>query len=427
MKIRCPSILNRSGIPVRSGVDRVVTMLGYLGPGFFVTVGFIDPGNWAINMAAGSRFAYDLLWVVVLSTAILILWQHMSAHLGIITGKCLAEGVRQFIKPVPAAIYGITAMAACVATALAEILGAAIGLNLLFHIAVKPAAFMAAIFVIVLIWLQRYSSLEKLIVGFVSAIGFCYLIELYIVKPDWASAAYHSVTPALNSKSILIAMGILGAVVMPHNMYLHSEVIQNREWKGDTEADTRRLLRFESADTLVAMLIGMCINAAMIMVAAAVFCKHGVVVNDLAQASVTLKPMAGVFASLLFGVALLFAGISSSMTAGVAGGTTFSGYLAKETKLESPWFRWGMLITIIPAALMVLFIKDAFQALIISQVCLSVQLPLTMLPLFLLTHSKRVMGKFANGWTENVLMIASGLLIVGLNALLIHQLFGGTF
>lgn len=427
MKIRCPSILDRSGIPVCSGVERVVTVLGYLGPGFFVTVGFIDPGNWATNIAAGSLFTYDLLWVVVLSTAVLILWQHMSAHLGIVTGKCLAEGVRQFIKPVPTAIYGVTAMAACVATALAEILGAAIGLNLLFHIAIKPAAFMAAIFVIGLIWFQRYNSLEKLIVGFVSAIGFCYLIELYIVKPDWASAAYHSVVPTLDSKSILIAMGVLGAVVMPHNIYLHSEVIQNREWKGETEADTRRLLRFEFTDTLVAMLIGMCINAAMIMVAAAVFFKHHTVVTDLAQASATLKPMAGAFASVVFGAALLFAGISSSTTAGVAGGTTFSGYLAKETNLESPWFRWGMLITIIPAALMVLFIKDTFRALIISQVCLSVQLPLTMLPLFLLTQSKHVMRKFANGWTENVLMVSSGLLIVGLNALLIYRLFGGRF
>lgn len=402
-------------------------MLGYLGPGFFVTVGFIDPGNWAANIAAGSRFNYDLLWVVVLGTAILILWQHMSAHLGMVTGKCLAEGVRDYIKPVPAAVYGVTAMAACVATALAEILGAAIGLNLLFHVAVKPAAFLASILVIGLIWFQRHGSLEKLIVGFVSAIGFCYLIELYIVKPDWAAAAYHSVVPTLDSKSILIAMGILGAVVMPHNMYLHSEVIQNREWKGETEADTRGLLRFEFADTLIAMIVGMCINAAMIMVAAAVFFKHGIAITELTQASATLKPIAGVFASVVFGAALLLAGISSSTTAAVAGGTTFSGYLAKETHLESPWFRSGMLITIIPAALIVLLITDTFQALIISQVCLSIQLPLTMLPLFLLTRSKRVMGKFANGWAENTLMIASGLLIVALNALLIYWLVGRKF
>ncbi|MCX6345411.1 MAG: Nramp family divalent metal transporter [Armatimonadetes bacterium] len=409
-------------------MNKLATLVGYIGPGFFVTVGFIDPGNWATNIAAGSQFGYSLLWVVTLSTLMLILWQHMSAHLGIITGKCLAEGVREYIKPVPTAIYGVSAMAACIATALAEILGAAIGINILFpYVPIKIAACFSAVFVIALIWFQKYNSLEKIIIAFVSAIGFCYLAELYIVKPDWGAAALHSVAPELSSSSILIAMAILGAVVMPHNMYLHSEVIQNREWNGETKADTRRLLRFEFIDTLAAMLVGLLINAAMVIVAAAVFHKNGIVVTELTQASATLKPLAGNLAMVLFGVALLFAGVSSSTTAGVAGGGTFSGYLGKETELESPWFRWGMLLTLIPAMLLILFIKDTFQALIISQVCLSIQLPLTMLPLYLLTRSKRVMGKFANGWLESSLMALSGLLIVFLNILLVYQILGGKF
>lgn len=427
MKLTCPSILDRHGRPVCVGIEKLNALLGYIGPGFFVTVGFIDPGNWAANIAAGSQFGYKLLWVVTLSTAILILWQHMSAHLGIVTGKCLAEAVREYVSPVPTIIYGVTAMAACVATALAEILGAAIGINILFHLPLKLALIISSVFVLGMIWVQKYNALEKLIVGFVSIIGFCYLLELYLVKPDWPATAVSLIKPSLDSGSVLIAMSILGAVVMPHNMYLHSEVIQNRDWNTETEEDTRRLLRYEFVDTVVAMIIGLMINAAMVIVAAAVFFRHGIVVTELAQASETMKPFAGGLASVLFGVALLFAGISSSTTAGVAGGTTFSGYLGKETRLDSSWFRWGVLITIIPALVIALVVKDTFQALIVSQVCLSVQLPLTMLPLYLLTGSRRVMGAFSNGWFESTLMIITGAIILILNALLLYQVFGGKF
>ena len=427
MKIRAPSLCDYRARSIGRDTRLLRQVLSYLGPGFFVTIGFIDPGNWATNIAAGSEFDYDLLWVVALSTGILILWQHMSAHLGIVHGQCLAEAVHEHVRRVPAAIYGVTAMAACVATALAEILGAAIGINLLFHIPVRPGAALSAALVIGMIWFQGYRRLEKLIVAFVSAIGFCYLIELVLVKPDWGAAALHTVIPKLNSGSIIIAMGVLGAVVMPHNMYLHSEVIQNRQWKGRSEAETRRLLRFEFVDTLIAMLAGMAINTAMVIVAAAVFHRHGVLVDDLIQASATLRPLAGPLAVLLFGIALLFAGFSSSTTAGIAGGTTFSGYLGRETKLDSKWFRAGMLLTLVPAVLAIMFIRDAFQALIISQVCLSIQLPFTMLPLFLLTRSRRIMGKYANKWLENSLMIITGLVIVFLNILLVYQVFGGRF
>lgn len=408
----------------RGAIRRIVS---YIGPGFLVTVGFIDPGNWATNIAAGSTFNYDLLWVVTLSTLVLILWQHVSAHLGIAAGKCLAEATREHLSPWSAAIFGSTAVAACIATALAEILGAALGLYILLSIPVKIGLILSTIFVILMNWFQQYRSLEKVIIAFVSLIGLAYLIELYIVKPNWGMAAVHAVVPELNSGSILIAMGVLGAVVMPHNMYLHSEIIQSREWSGKSERETRRLLRYEFMDTLVAMIIGMAINMAMVIVAAAVFHRHGVVVNDMTQASETLRPLAGQMAEVLFGVALLFSGLSSSMTAGVSGGITISGYLGHATDFGSKHFRWGIIITLVPALIISLLIADTFKALIISQVCLSVQLPLTMLPIFILTNRRSVMGKYTNGWFENGALVITGLVIVFLNALLVYRLFGGRF
>lgn len=408
-----------------SWIHRFRDILSYLGPGFFVTIGFIDPGNWATNVAAGSAFNYGLLWVVVLSTAILIFWQHMSAHLGIAKGACLAEAVREHTSPTAAAIYGSTAMAAVVATALAEILGAALGLYALFGVPLSVGAVLVTVLVSLALWFRRYQSLERIIVIFVGIIGFAYLAELYLVKPDWHAAALHSVLPELNSKSMFVAMGVLGAVVMPHNMYLHSEVIQNRQWAGKSDAETRKLLRYEFLDTLVSMVVGMAINMAMIIVAAAVFYRHGVVVNDLLQASATLKPLAGRAAEEIFASSLILAGVASTLTAGIAGGVTFSGFLKKghDTRL----FRMGTILALGLACILIFFIRSTFKALVISQVCLSVQLPLTMLPLYLLTTNPRVMGNYSTGWAEKAGMIVSGIAIILLNILLIYSLLGGRF
>jgi manganese transport protein len=427
VRLRVPSVLDRNNLPFRQPLRLVRQAVGYLGPGFFVTVGFIDPGNWATNVAAGADHGYTLLWVVTLGTLVLILWQHMSAHLGIVTGKCLAEAVPAHMGKPATLIYGSTAMAACAATALAEVLGAALGLNILFGTPMRLAIICAAVFAGALVLMQKYSILEKVIVGFVSAIGLCYLAEMFLIQPDWSAAAVGLVVPRLNSSSILIAMGVLGAVVMPHNMYLHSEVVQNRNWQGKSDTETRRLLRFEFVDTAVAMLAGMAINCAMMIVAAAVFHTHGIHVNSLTQASATLKPLVGDLAALLFGAALLMAGISSLMTASVSGGTVYSGFLGKETDLSSRHFKAGLLLTLLIAAVSALLVPNVFSALIWSQVCLSIQLPLTMLPLFLLTSSRRVMGVYANRVTENTLMVLSGAIIVVLNVLLVLQLFGIRF
>lgn len=423
MRIKIQSALDYKGF------QAIRRALSYLGPGLFITIGSIDPGNWATDIAAGSEFNYRLLWVAVLASMLLVLWQHIAAHLGIVTGKCMAEAVPAYMGRKSTWLYGTTAMAAMIATALAEIMGAAIGINLIFHIPIKIGCIIATIVIIAVVWSQKYDQLEKLVVGFVSLIGLCYLVELYIVKPDWKAVAIHSVLPSIDSSTIYVAMGVLGAVIMPHNIYLHSEVVQNRDWSGSSEEEKKHLLKYEFLDTLFAIVVGLAINAAMIIVAAAVFYRRGIQVTDLAQASETLKPLVGNVASTIFAIALLLAGLSSSMTAGIAGGTTFSGYIGKETKLEGMPFKAGMLMTMIPACLLILLINSAesYKAMIFSQVCLSLQLPFTMLPLFLLTNNRKVMGEYKNSPFENIAMAVTGLLIVGLNIFLIVNSLGGSF
>lgn len=402
-------------------------LLRYLGPGFLVTVGFIDPGNWATNIAAGSEFDYSLLWVISLSTLMLIFLQHMSAHLGIVTGDCLAESCRVWFPRRVNYILGGSIMLACIATALAEFLGAAIGLTLLFKIPLSISALISGAVILTLVTVQKYDSIEHLIISFVSIIGFCYILELYLVSPDWGAAAKASVMPTIDSSKIFIAMGMLGAVVMPHNLYLHSEVIQKRNWNAENEERKRQLLRYEFLDTLLAMGTGWLINSAMIVVAAAVFYKHGVLVTDVIQASDTLRPLAGNLAELLFGIALLCAGISSSITACLAGGTVFTGFLGKEIEPQKRWFRGGVLLTAVPAIILVMLLKDTYKTLIWSQVILSIQLPLTIIPLILLTRSTKVMGKYANGHFENFLMYLCGGIIIFLNVLLLLSFFGIKF
>lgn len=402
-------------------------LLKYLGPGFLVTVGFIDPGNWATNIAAGSSFNYSLLWVITLSTLMLIFLQHMSAHLGIVTGTCLSESCRQWFPTWTNYIFGGSIMIACVATALAEFLGASIGLTILFRFPLSLSALISGGIILMLVTIQKYEQTEHLIISFVSIIGFCYIIELFLVKPEWGEAIQASVIPKIDSSSIFIAMGMLGAVVMPHNLYLHSEVIQKRNWYAATNERKRQLLRYEFLDTLLAMCVGWMINCAMVIVAAAVFFRHGVEVNDVMQAAETLKPLAGRLAEILFAIALICAGFSSSITACLAGGTVFTGFLGKEISPTNSWFRLGVLITTIPAIILIIILTDAYKALIWSQVILSLQLPFTIIPLILLTRSRKVMGKYANGRFENILLYLCGGIIIFLNILLLLSFFGFRF
>ncbi len=259
-------------------------LLRYLGPGFIVTIGFIDPGNWATNIAGGSEFGYDLLWVVSLSTLMLIFLQHLSAKLGIVTGRSLSANVRANMPRPVVWVAGVTIVIACMATDLAEYLGAALGFYLLFGLPLWLGAPLTVVLVFLAILGQQYHRLERMIVVFLAIIAGCYVVELLLVGPDWATAAPKWVVPSLDGASILVALGMLGAIVMPHNIYVHSNVIQSRDWEL-TPQSRRRLMNFELIDTTLAMGMGWLVNSAMIIVAAAVFFAGGVEVTSIEQAS----------------------------------------------------------------------------------------------------------------------------------------------
>lgn len=395
--------------------------LRYLGPGILVTVGFIDPGNWAANIAAGADFGYALLWVVTLSTLMLIVLQHNAAHLGIATGYCLSEACMAFLpKPVANAVL-LSAIAAAAATAMAEILGMAIGLKLLLGIPLQIGAIAAACTAFLLLWTNSYSRLEKWIVGFVSLIGFAFLFELTLIQVDWVQTGTAWITPSAPPGSIPIIMSILGAVVMPHNLFLHSEVIQSRQWNLEDEDVIDCQLRYEFFDTLFSMIIGWIINSAMIILAAATFFQHSIPVETLEQTTELLTPLLGQGASNIFALALLFAGIASTTTAGIAGGSIFAGWFGEAYNIRDPHTRWGVALTYLIAVLIIFFIADPLAGLITSQILLSIQLPITVFSQIYLTSSPAVMGKYANRpFTKGVLLLIA-LIVTILNLWLLYD------
>ncbi|WOC31804.1 MULTISPECIES: Nramp family divalent metal transporter [Caproicibacterium] len=402
----------------------VLSFFRYIGPGLLVTVGFIDPGNWASNIAAGSGYGYSLLWMVTLSTFMLILLQHNAAHLGIVTGKCLSEAATAYLKPWVRNVVLATAMLAAVSTALAEILGGAIALQMLFHLPLKIGALLVTGVALLLQFTNAYSKIEKIIIGFVSVIGLSFLVEICMVKIDWGAAAVGWVKPSFPAGSLPVIMSVLGAVVMPHNLFLHSEVIQSRQWNLEDDAVISRQLRYEFGDTLLSMLIGWAINSAMILVSAAVFFKQGTQVSDLSQAGSMLTPLLGGAASVLFAAALLFAGLSSSITAGMAGGSIFAGIFSEPYDIADSHTKAGVLLTMLPAAVIILFIQSPFDGLLYSQMLLSLQLPFTIFTLIALTSSKRVMGKYANPTGSKILLWGIGILVTALNLALLASELG---
>jgi manganese transport protein len=368
----------------------------YIGPGLLVTVGFIDPGNWAANIATGSGYGYTLLWIVTLSTIMLIVLQHNVAHLGIATGLCLAEAATIYIHPKVSKAILSFAVLASVSTSLAEILGGAIALNMLFDIPVKAGAVLVTLFVSIMLFTNSYQKIEKWIIGFVSVIGLSFLYELFLVDVNWLEAGISWVKPSIPEGSMLLLMSVLGAVVMPHNLFLHSEVIQSRQWNLQDEKIIKKQLKFEFADTLLSMIIGWAINSAMIILAAATFFKNGLKVDELQQAESLLEPLLGTKASLVFAIALLFAGVASSITSGMAGGSIVSGMFKEPYDVKDNHSRMGIVISLIGALILIFFITNPFKGLILSQVFLSIQLPFTVAIQIYLTSSKKVMGKYVN-------------------------------
>jgi manganese transport protein len=395
----------------------------YIGPGLLVTVGFIDPGNWAANIGTGSEFGYSLLWVVSLSTIMLIILQHNVAHLGIATGLCLSEAATIYIKPAISKSVLSFAVLASVATSLAEILGGAIALNMLFNIPITTGAILITLFVIIMLFSNSYRKIETWIIGFVSIIGLSFLYELFLIKVDWLQAGISWVKPSFPDGSILLIMSVLGAVVMPHNLFLHSEIIQSRQWNLQDHTIIKKQLRYEFADTLFSMIIGWAINSAMILLAAATFFSKGIKVNELQQSKSLLEPLLGTNATVVFAVALLFAGVASSITSGMAGGSIVSGMLKEPYDIKDNHSRVGVLISLIGALLIIFFIKNPFRGLILSQVFLSIQLPFTIAIQIYLTSSKKVMGKYANSRFLVILLLSIGTIVTFLNFKLLFDLF----
>lgn len=396
----------------------------YIGPGLLVTVGFIDPGNWASNFAAGADFGYSLLWVITLSTVMLIVLQHNVAHLGIVTGLCLSEAATKYTpKWVSRPILG-TAVLASISTSLAEILGGAIALEMLFDIPIIWGSLLTAFFVTIMLFTNSYKRIERSIIAFVSVIGLSFLYELFLVDIDWPLAARSWVIPSIPEGSLLVIMSVLGAVVMPHNLFLHSEVVQSREYNKKDDASIRKLLKYEFYDTLFSMGVGWAINSAMILLAAATFFANHIGVEELQQAKSLLEPLLGNQAATIFALALLMAGISSTVTSGMAAGSIFAGMFGESYHVKDVHSRVGILLSLGIALVVILFIENPFQGLIISQMILSIQLPFTIFLQVGLTSSKRVMGQYANSRWSSFVLYTMAVIVSVLNlALLFSESF----
>ena len=396
----------------------------YIGPGLLVTVGFIDPGNWASNFAAGADFGYSLLWVITLSTIMLIVLQHNVAHLGIVTGLCLSEAATKYTpKWVSRPILG-TAVLASISTSLAEILGGAIALEMLFDIPIIWGSLLTAFFVTIMLFTNSYKRIERSIIAFVSVIGLSFLYELFLVDIDWPLAVRSWVTPSIPEGSLLVIMSVLGAVVMPHNLFLHSEVVQSREYNKKDDASIRKLLKYEFYDTLFSMGVGWAINSAMILLAAATFFANHIGVEELQQAKSLLEPLLGNQAATIFALALLMAGISSTVTSGMAAGSIFAGMFGESYHVKDVHSRVGILLSLGIALVVILFIENPFQGLIISQMILSIQLPFTIFLQVGLTSSKRVMGQYVNSRWSSFVLYTMAVIVSVLNlALLFSESF----
>ena len=391
---------------ILGGID----IFKYIGPGLLVTVGFIDPGNWASNFAAGSDYGYALLWVVTLSTIMLIALQHNVAHLGIVTGLCLSEAAVKYTPSwVSRPVIG-SAVLASISTSLAEILGSAIALQMLFGVPLVWGSLFTVITVSLLLFTNTYRRMERAIIGFVSVIGLSFIYELFLVDVDWPAAVQGWVVPSVPHGSMLIIMSVLGAVVMPHNLFLHSEVIQSRQINQEGEASIEKALRYEFFDTLFSMIVGWAINSAMILLAATTFFQHHTSVDDLGQAKQLLEPLLGTSA-----LALLLAGISSTVTSGMAAGSIFAGLFNEPYNVRDPHSVVGIVLSYGVSLLIIFFISDPFYGLIISQMALSVQLPFTVFLQVYLTSSHRVMGKYANRKPNAVFLYTIAAIVTALN------------
>ncbi|HLI09741.1 MAG TPA: Nramp family divalent metal transporter [Ktedonobacteraceae bacterium] len=403
----------------------LLALLPFLGPAFIASVAYIDPGNYATNIQSGSTYGYNLLWVIVLANLMAMLLQTMSAKLGIATGQNLAEMCRsQFRKPV---VYGmwVVSEVAAMATDLAEFLGASVALNLLFGMPLIYATLITGVATYLILLLERrgFRSLEAVITVLVGVIAVSYLVETFLSRPNWGQVAFHSVVPWVgNTQSILFAVGIIGATVMPHVIYLHSSLTQERIIPRN-EKEARRIFRWSIPDVVVAMGLAGLVNMAMLYMAAATFHAHGQSnVADISTAYKTLTPLLGSAASFIFAISLLASGLSSSTVGTMAGQVIMQGFVGFTIPV---WLR--RIVTMIPAVLVAIIGLNPTNTLVISQVVLSFALPLPVITLVMFTSRRDIMGTLVNKRITTLAAIACSVLILGLNIWLLYSTFAPGF
>jgi manganese transport protein len=398
-------------------------MFAFAGPAYIVSVGYMDPGNWATDLLGGSRFGYRLLWVLVMSNAMAILLQTLGARLGIVTGRDLAQACREtYPRAVNLTLWFLCEIA-IVACDLAEVLGAAIALNLLFHIPLLLAVALTALDTLLVLWLQKLGIryFEAFILSLIAIIAICFAVELFMAKPE-AAGVLGGLVPWLDNRSLVVAIGMLGATVMPHNLYLHSALVQTRHI-GHTVKEKRSACKWNLVDCTVALNVAMFINCAILILAAAVFYRVHKEVTEIQQAFLLLAPLMGTLvAAKLFAVALFASGQSSTLTGTLAGQIIMEGFLNIRVR---PWLR--RLITralaIIPAFLVIWLAGSGgtLQLLLLSQVVLSLQLPFAIVPLIHFTNDPLRMGPFASGWILRVSGWVTALVVIALNLWMAQQ------
>jgi manganese transport protein len=408
------------GTSKKTGLAR---LLPFLGPAFIASVAYVDPGNFATNIAGGAQYGYLLLWVILASNLMAMLVQALSAKLGIASGHNLAEMCRSsFPRPMVYFMWGLMEVVA-MATDLAEFLGAALGFNLLLHIPLFAAAILTGIATFLILGLERYGfrPLEAVITSFVGVIALSYVVEIILVRPDWGAIAYHAVIPEFSGKdSILLATGILGATVMPHAIFLHSALTQGRIMVRQP-AQLKKLFRYEIIDVAIAMGVASLVNGAMLIMAAKAFYGTGQTnVGTIQQAYVTLQPLLGRAASWVFALSLLASGLSSASVGTMAGQVIMQGFLHGKIPV---WVR--RLVTMVPSLIVIAIGLDPTRTLVLSQVVLSFGLPFAIIPLAMFTSRRSVMGVLTNSRFTNVLIIAVAGLIVALNIYLLFTTFTG--
>ncbi len=399
--------------------EKLKALFRYLGPAFIVSVAYIDPGNFATNISGGSKFNYTLLWVILWSNLMAIFLQTLSAKLGIATGVDLATHCgRVFSRPANTFLWTITLFAA-MATYMAEFLGATLGFYLLFGIPLLVSGLMTIGVTFLIVYLQRFGQhvVERVITVLIAVIGLSYFIEIFYAKPAWGEVVYHTLMPSLNSSSVMIAVGMLGATVMPHVIYLHSDLVKSRRTSNDLAANQKHF-RLERLDIIIAMNIAFLVNAAMVIVSASVFYSEGMPIDTIEEAHRSLAPLLGSLSSGAFGLALLASGLSSSAVGAMAGECMMKGFIGLDIP---PNVR--RIITVIPALVLLALGFNPMTILIMSQVVLSFALPSAVIPLLLITKSRDIMGEMVNRRVTNWIGIGVVCVIISLNAVLLYMTF----